>query len=68
MSELRRRYPAGAEIQPDGSTHFRVWAPQPRQITLRIEVPDDTPRDIALDREADGYYSALVTDAGAGTR
>ena len=68
MNELRRRYPAGAEIQPDGSIHFRVWAPQPRQITLRIELPDDTPRDIALDREADGYYSALVTDAGAGTR
>jgi maltooligosyltrehalose trehalohydrolase len=68
MSEVRRRYPAGAEVQPDGSTHFRVWAPEPRQIALRIERPDDTPRDIALEREADGYYSALVAEAIAGTR
>src|SRR5262245_19046782 len=68
MSEVRRRYPAGTETQPDGSTHFRVWAPEPQQIALRIERPDDTRRDIALDKEADGYYSALVADAGAGTR
>jgi maltooligosyltrehalose trehalohydrolase len=68
MSEVRRRYPAGAESQPDGSTHFRVWAPEPRHITLRIERPGDKPRDIALEREADGYYSALVANAVAGTR
>jgi len=68
MSELRRRYPAGAEVQPDGSTHFRVWAPEPRQILLRIERRDDTPRDIALDKEVDGYYSAVVAGAAAGTR
>jgi maltooligosyltrehalose trehalohydrolase len=68
MSEVRRRFPAGAEIQPDGSTHFRVWAPEPRQIALRIERPDDKPHDIALEREGDGYYSALVADAIAGTR
>ncbi len=68
MSEVRRRYPAGAETQPDGSTHFRVWAPEPRQIALRIERPDDKNHDIALEREAEGYYSALVADAVAGTR
>jgi maltooligosyltrehalose trehalohydrolase len=68
MSEARRRYPAGAELQPDGSTHFRVWAPEPRQIALRIERSDDKPRDIALQRETEGYYSALVADTAAGTR
>ena len=67
MSEILRRYPAGAEAQPDDSTHFRVWAPEPRQIALRIEDGDNT-RDVALDQEADGYYSVLVADAGAGTR
>src|SRR5215813_6669181 len=67
MSDVCRRYPAGAEIQPDGSTHFRVWAPEPRQIALRIERPGDKPRDIALEREGDSYYSALVADAGVGT-
>ena len=65
MSDVRRQYPAGAEAQPDGSTHFRVWAPEPRQISLRIE--GDTGRDIPLEREEAGYYSALV-GVGAGTR
>ena len=68
MSEVRRRYPAGAEVQPDGSTHFRVWAPEPRQIALRVERPNDKPCDIGLEREADGYCSALVAHAIAGTR
>jgi maltooligosyltrehalose trehalohydrolase len=68
MSEIRRRYAAGAETQPDGSTHFRVWAPQPRQITLRIEAESGGGRDIQLDREHDGYYGVRVEGAGAGTR
>src|SRR5215211_1185826 len=32
-----RRLPIGAEVQPDGSTHFRVWAPDPRNVTLVLE-------------------------------
>ena len=67
MSEIRRRYPAGAEVQRDGSTHFRVWAPEPRQIALRIE-SEQGERDIVLDEEDEGYYSVLVEGAGAGTR
>jgi maltooligosyltrehalose trehalohydrolase len=67
MSDLRRRYPVGAEAQPDGSTHFRVWAPEPQRITLRLE-SGDPPREIALDQEAHGYYSALVRDVIGGTR
>jgi maltooligosyltrehalose trehalohydrolase len=65
---MRRRYPAGAEAQPGGSTHFRVWAPEPRQISLRIEGPDMPARDVSLDEEADGYYAALVEGVGPGTR
>src|SRR5258707_6521615 len=49
MSEIARRYAAGAEPQPDGSTHFRVWAPQPRQIKLRIEASGGA-HDVALER------------------
>jgi maltooligosyltrehalose trehalohydrolase len=67
MSHIRRRYPAGAETQPDGSTHFRVWAPEPRQVLLRIEA-GSRPREIRPEREGDGYYAALVDAAGAGTR
>ncbi len=66
MSGIQRRYAAGAEVQADGSTHFRVWAPEPRQISLRIE--SGAARDVKLESEEDGYYSALVAGAGAGTR
>ena len=68
MSDLPRRYAAGAETQPDGSTHFRVWAPQPRQIELQIEGNGRAPYHVALEKEDDGYYSVLVDGAGSGTR
>src|SRR5687767_10010850 len=62
-SSILRRFPVGAEVQPDGGTHFRVWAPAPAGIDLQI---DGASSVIQLDREADGYYSALVPDVGAG--
>ena len=71
MSGIRRRFPVGAEAQPDGSTHFRVWAPDPRTVSLRLERGAGLEAgrdDVALDREDGGYYSALVKGAGAGTR
>lgn len=67
MSQIRRRYPAGAETQTDGSTHFRVWAPEPRQVFLRIEEGARV-RDVRLESDGDGYYAALAEDVGAGTR
>ena len=68
MSDFPRRRAIGAEVQPDGSTHFRVWAPEPREIALRIETPDGTcGRCVALEREPRGYYSARVDGVGAGT-
>ena len=66
-ARIARRLPVGADVQPGGSTHFRVWAPEPREITLVIERNGRT-CDVALDRERLGYYSALVEGAGAGTR
>src|ERR1044072_624848 len=68
MTDIRRRYAVGAEVQPGGSTHFRVWAPDARSITLRIEDGGRGTRDIALEQEEDGYRSALVENAGRGTR
>ena len=68
MSDIRRRYAVGAETQPYGSTYFRVWAPEPGQIALRIESGSEGERDIALDQEEDGYYSVLVEGTGAGAR
>ena len=70
MSHVCRRLPVGAEVQPDGGTHFRVWAPEPRALMLRVGARnrDGAWRNIELEREPHGYYSAFVPDAAAGDR
>jgi maltooligosyltrehalose trehalohydrolase len=65
MSRAGRRLPVGAELQADGSVHFRVWAPRPRVVRLVIE---GTGPRISLHAEGAGYYSALVPNVGAGRR
>lgn len=50
----------------DGGVHFRVWAPGK---AVDVIIGEDTTRHAAvrLRPEENGYHSALVTDAGAGT-
>jgi maltooligosyltrehalose trehalohydrolase len=57
-----RRYPAGAEISPEGGVHFRVWAPARR--TVAVAFGDG--RGIGLTPEGDGYFSGHVPDVKAG--
>src|SRR5215471_301757 len=58
---MSRRYPIGAEVQPDGSTHFRVWAPRRQKIEV---VTGD--RVVPLTRELEGHHSGFVQDMGEG--
>ena len=37
MSSVTRRFPIGAEPQPTGGVHFRVWAPAPKTVSLVLE-------------------------------
>src|SRR4051812_40394326 len=62
MSPPRRRA-VGAELV-DGGVHFRVWAPAHQSVRVIV----DGSRERELDREKDGYFSGLITDARAGTR
>ena len=57
-----RRLPIGAELT-DGGVHFRVWAPTPREVAVRVGTEVH-----ALTREEGGYFSGLVRGATAGTR
>src|SRR5687767_5590126 len=66
MSHESRRLPVGAEVQPNGGTHFRVWAPDPRRVSLRLRSGNQW-CDVALEQETGGYWSGLVPKAGAGT-
>src|SRR5215213_4289698 len=63
-ASLVRRLPVGAEPQPGGGVHFRVWAPRVDRIAVEIEGASPIP----LQAEADGYYSGLVAKARPGMR
>src|SRR3954451_11608971 len=52
---MTRRYPIGAEPQPDATTHFRVWAPRRE----KVEVLIDNSATL-LTREPDGHHSGLA--------
>ena len=62
-SNASRQLPVGAEPR-DGGVHFRVWARDHAQVHV---VPDHGAA-YDLDREADGYFSAFVPHAHAGSR
>ncbi|HVS53347.1 MAG TPA: malto-oligosyltrehalose trehalohydrolase [Opitutaceae bacterium] len=66
---IQRKLPVGAEAQPGGGVHFRVWAP--RSPTVAVELlgeKNDAPRTVSLAAESGGYFSGLVEAARTGTR
>src|SRR5688572_9050003 len=68
MSRISRRLAAGADVQPDGSTSFRVWAPRPSEVRLVIHRGSGQDLDVPLNADGDGYLAAVVPDTGDGTR
>lgn len=58
---VQRRFPIGAEPAA-GGVHFRVWAPNRRQ----VEVVLQESRAVPLERESDGYFSGVVDFARPG--
>ncbi len=59
---MARRRSVGAELADDGVS-FRVWAPSRSRVSAVIGRDEHR-----LDGEGDGYFSAAVSRAGAGTR
>ena len=39
-----RRYPVGAEVMPDGGTHFRVWAPRRSKVAVVLDIRESRRR------------------------
>jgi maltooligosyltrehalose trehalohydrolase len=60
----QRRLPVGAEVQPSGGVHYRVWAPARK----RLEVVLDGGAAVALEPDSNGYFSGFAGAAGHGTR
>jgi len=65
---LERKIPIGAEARKLG-THFRVWAPRSKRVSVRIaEVGELTPEcgSFPLAAEGDGYFSGEIGEAAPG--
>jgi maltooligosyltrehalose trehalohydrolase len=60
-----RRIPIGAEVQPGGGVHFRLWAPTRRRVEVVLEPGGEV---VPLEAEGGGYWSALAPGARAGQR
>src|ERR1041384_290502 len=59
----------GANILPQGGTHFRVWAPRRQAVEVAIEGGAERGSDsrtFELGREGQGYFSGLVRSVGVG--
>lgn len=64
-----RRLPIGAELQPGGGVHFRVWAPESNSVDVLLNSsPDweDQSYPFPLSAESGGYFSGLVAEARDG--
>lgn len=67
LPEICRRLPIGAEVQPEGSVHFRVWAPNKKTVAVVIEDGRSKGMDIKLMPEGNGYFSGKTEETGNGT-
>jgi maltooligosyltrehalose trehalohydrolase len=56
--------PFGAALLPDGGAKFRLWAPG--QTTLRLLLEEDALAPVTMQRDADGWFQAVVREAEAG--
>ncbi|HXK61740.1 MAG TPA: malto-oligosyltrehalose trehalohydrolase, partial [Acidobacteriota bacterium] len=70
-AKIRRRLPIGAEVQPQGGVHFRVWAPRRRKVEVVLEEGagngrESEPSAFPLTREKGGYFSGYVENASDG--
>lgn len=55
----------GAKYNPEEGTVFTVWAPEAKNVTVKLHSPK--PKRIPLQREAFGYWTALAEEAVPGT-
>lgn len=66
-NDVIRILPIGAEVQPGGGTHFRVWAPASPTAAVELYSATGTrERCTPLQAEKEGYFAGLVPEAAAG--
>lgn len=68
-SQFSRRLPVGAEVQPSGGVHFRVWAPLGQKVAVvldRLSASNGNQLETAMMPEEGGYFSMFVPEASTG--
>jgi len=58
--------PFGADVLPDGSVRFRLWAPAAKKASLCLE--DETKRQISLTQLEQGWFELITREATPGAR
>src|SRR5436305_374908 len=68
MSQVKRRYPIGAELIGENQTHFRIWAPKAREVDVVVEdAAEAKPKVFPLNPETGGYFAG-AGNASSGSR
>ena len=62
MTEPSRRLPVGAEVQPGGGVHVRVWAPDRKRVAVQVEGGPAV--DLAPEANGTGPVTLLQTADG----
>ena len=65
---MKRKHtmPFGADVLPDGSVRFRLWAPAAKTASLCLE--DETKRQISLTQLEQGWFELITREATPGAR
>jgi len=63
----RHSMPFGAELLPDGSTRFRLWAPGAPSVEIVLNPTADAPTSLPMPAAADGWYELVRPQTPAGT-
>jgi maltooligosyltrehalose trehalohydrolase len=67
--DYARRLPVGAEMQPGGGVHFRVWAPRCQRVAVDVSHRlGKASKPLVMKEEENGYFSVFDPIAAAGDR
>lgn len=65
---MDRKLPIGAELQKNGSVHFRVWAPASKTVAIELQTGGAANKTFPLEKQENGYFAGSVSEAKDGTR
>jgi maltooligosyltrehalose trehalohydrolase len=69
QTQRPRRLPVGAEVQPGGGAHFRVWASRRQRVEVVLERGPSSAAEamtVPLAADGNGYFSGFAPMARAG--